>query len=142
VLTTTTTVPVTTTTTVSTTTTSLPPLPPSLPLASFGTRIMGTVASNGATLSGQGNGASALVSMPAGALPAGTTLSLVAVSDSAPLSAKVPGGQSYLASFASARKLGREGLDAGPSSPRARSSCPREGRRGSLCPSPPPDGGL
>jgi len=99
VVTTTTTVPV-TTTTVSTSTTNLPPLPPGLPPGSFGARVTGTVTSDGAQLSDQGNGASAHLLVPPGALPAGTTLSIVAVNDSAALAAKVPVGQSYLASFA------------------------------------------
>lgn len=100
VLTTTTTVPATTTTTASTMASNLPPLPLGLPPASFGPQVTGTVTSNGAELSDQGNGASAFLSVPAGALPTGTTLSIVAVNDSATLAAKVPGGQSYLASFA------------------------------------------
>lgn len=46
------------------------------------------------------NGASETISVPAGALPSGTTVSVYPVTNTAPLVAQVPSGQSYVVSLA------------------------------------------
>jgi len=51
------------------------------------------------TISQISGGASAAVTVPAGALPSGTTVSVYPVIDAAPLVAEVPAGQSYVVSL-------------------------------------------
>lgn len=51
-------------------------------------------------MSDTAGGASVDLSVPAGALPAGTTLSIAAVKDAVALKSEVPAGQSYVTSFA------------------------------------------
>jgi hypothetical protein len=81
--------------------TSAPP-PPSAPPGTFGTPTSGT-AQAGSVLTvtaSSGAGVSGSVSVPAGALPAGTVVSVYPVTDPAALQSDVPAGQSYVLSFA------------------------------------------
>jgi hypothetical protein len=95
-----------TTTTTTTTTTTVPsttskwPLPPGTPAGTCGTPVTATVSASGASLSTAANDVNAKVSVPAGALPVGTTLGISLVTNPAALDAKLPPGQSYLVSFA------------------------------------------
>jgi hypothetical protein len=101
--TTTSTVPSTSTTTVPQTTTTvlrLPVLPPGAPRGAYAAPVTATVTTGPAKLSDTAGAARANLSVPAGALPAGTTLSIAAVKDASALKSEVPAGQSYLTSFA------------------------------------------
>ncbi len=93
----------TTSTTVPATTTTTSPKPPVFPGAPAGTytsAVTATVTSGRTALSDKAGAANAVVSVPAGALPPGTTLSIAAVKNAAALISDVPKGQSYLTSFA------------------------------------------
>jgi hypothetical protein len=80
--------------------TAAPP-PSGVAAAVFGAPTSETVtAATGLTLTGSQSGASATVSVPAGALPSGTTVSIYPVTNTGALSAEVPAGQSYVVSFA------------------------------------------
>jgi S-adenosylmethionine hydrolase len=70
--------------------------------STFGTPTSGTVAAGAplAVTSSPGAGVSASVSVPAGALPAGTVLSVYPVVNKTALASQVTAGQSYVASFA------------------------------------------
>ena len=87
-----------TTTTTSTTSTSattvpqttttrpaLPVLPPGAPKGAYGSPVTATVTTGPTALSDNAGGASADLSVPAGALPAGTTISIAAGKMSPPL---------------------------------------------------------
>ncbi len=79
---------------------SAPP-PPGVPPETFGMPTSATATSDvPTTLTASVDVAIATVSVPAGALPSGTTVSLYPVVNAAPLTSKVPRGQSYLISFA------------------------------------------
>jgi hypothetical protein len=101
--TTTTSLTTTSSTTVPQTTTthpSLPGLPPGAPEGAYAAPVTAMVTTGPTALSDTAGGARANLSVPAGALPAGTTLSIAAVKNAAALMREVPAGQSYLTSFA------------------------------------------
>ena len=101
--TTTSTVPSTSTTTVAQTTTTvlrLPVLPPGAPQGAYAAPVTAMVTTGLAKLVDTAGAASANLSVPVGALPAGTTVSIAAVKDASALKSEVPAGQSYLTSFA------------------------------------------
>jgi hypothetical protein len=100
--TTTSTVPSTATTTLPPTTTPppLPVLPPGAPKGAYTVAATATVATGPTALAGTAGNANAHLSVPAGALPAGTVLSIDVVKDASALKRQVPPGQSYLISFA------------------------------------------
>ena len=75
-------------------------LPPGAPKGAYAAPVTATVTTGPTALSDNAGGASADLSVPAGALPAGTTLSIAAVKNAAALMSEVPAGQSYLTSFA------------------------------------------
>jgi hypothetical protein len=85
--------------------TALPVLPPAPPPTNVPTNSLGAPTSVNAsptvpvTISQISGGASAAVTVPAGALPSGTTVSVYPVIDAAPLVAEVPAGQSYVVSL-------------------------------------------
>ncbi len=91
-----------TTTGPQTTTTArpLPVLPPGAPHGTYASPVTATVTSGPTALSDEAGDASADLSVPAGALPVGTTLSIAAVKNVAALMSEVPAGQTYLTSFA------------------------------------------
>ena len=78
----------------------LPVLPPGAPRGAYAAPVTATVTTGPAKLSDTAGAASANLSVPAGALPAGTTLSIAAAKDASALKSEVPAGQSYLTSFA------------------------------------------
>lgn len=100
--TTSTTTSLSTTTVPQTTTThpTLPVLPRGAPEGAYAAPVSATVAAGPTALSDRAGGASAEVSVPAGALPTGTTVSIAAVKNAAALMSEVPAGQSYITSFA------------------------------------------
>ncbi len=75
-------------------------LPPGAPEGTYAAPVTATVTTGPAKLSDEAGAARANLSVPAGALPAGTTLSLAGVKDARALENEVPAGQSYLISFA------------------------------------------
>ncbi len=80
--------------------TNAPP-PSGLPTSDYGTPISGTASSTTATtITLSSGGASVTVTVPAGALPAGTTVSIYPITDTSTLTADVPAGQSYVLAFA------------------------------------------
>jgi len=96
---TTTTVPVATTTSSTTTTTTLP-VPPDTPVGVYGHPVHTTVSTQGAVLSDSCGSAHVTVSVPSGAVPAGSVLSIAPATNSASLKAEIPDGQAYVVSFA------------------------------------------
>lgn len=88
-----------TTSTVTTSTAAVAPLPPGAPSGTYGPPVTATVGPGGVRLTGSADGAQALVSVPNGALPAGTVVALAPVKIPSKLESEVPAGQSYLASF-------------------------------------------
>jgi hypothetical protein len=83
------------------TTSTLPtlPFPPGSPAGAYGTPVVGTMSPAGVHLASTSDGAMALLSVPANALPAGTKVGLAVVANPALLKSKIPAGQSYLVSF-------------------------------------------
>jgi surface protein len=80
--------------------TNAPP-PSSLSAPDYGTPVSGTASSTAITTVTQSSGGvSVAVTVPAGALPAGTTVSVYPITDTSTLTADVPAGQSYVLSFA------------------------------------------
>jgi hypothetical protein len=78
-----------------------PPNGATVPASIFGTPTSATASSTASTaVSGTSGGASATITVPAGALPVGTTVSVYPVTNTAPLVAEIPAGSSYLFSFA------------------------------------------
>jgi len=74
---------------------------PPVPASTFGTPTSGTVSgTTSSTVLETSGGASETVTVPAGALPSGTTVSVYPVTNTAPLVAAVPTGSSYVLSFA------------------------------------------
>lgn len=94
------------TTGVSSTTTSstVPPvsdeLPPDSPPGAYSHPETTTVGSNGALVGNSDGRAAATVSVPPGALPVGTQVSISPATAPGNVAAKLPNGQSYIASFA------------------------------------------
>jgi hypothetical protein len=80
-----------TTTTAPTTTTTLPPLP-------FGS-VTATIGATGTVFSNTSGGASATVKVPAGALPAGTKISISPIINAGALTSELPPGQAYVVAF-------------------------------------------
>jgi hypothetical protein len=84
---------------------SVTPLAPAPPPNGVPSTSLGTPTSVNAsptapvTITQSSGGASAAVTVPAGALPSGTTVSVYPVVDTAPLVAQVPAGQSYVVSL-------------------------------------------
>ena len=77
------------------------PPPAGVPSSSLGVPTSVTATSTApATVSQSSNGASETVTVPPGALPSGTTVSVYAVTDTAPLVAQVPSDQTYVVSLA------------------------------------------
>jgi hypothetical protein len=80
--------------------TNAPP-PSSLSASVYGTPNSGTASSTTATTLRQSSGgATGTVTVPAGALPAGTTVSVYPITNTSTFTADVPAGQSYVLSFA------------------------------------------
>ncbi|MBW4030766.1 MAG: hypothetical protein HIU57_08895 [Acidobacteria bacterium] len=80
--------------------TNVPP-PSGLSASDYGTPNSGTASSTAVTTVTQSSGgASETVTVPAGALPAGTTISVYPITDTSTLTADVPAGESYVHSFA------------------------------------------
>ena len=98
----------TTTTTTSsgatTTTTTVPanaPAPAGLPSTSYGTPVSVTASSTTAvSVSQTSGGANVTLSIPAGALPANTTVSVYPITATSTVTSQVPAGQSYVAAIA------------------------------------------
>ena len=87
----------------STTTTVLvnAPAPTGLPASSYGAPVSVTASSTTAVSVSQTSGAaSATLTIPAGALPANTTVSVYPVTESSSVTSQVPAGQSYVAAIA------------------------------------------
>ncbi len=80
------------------------PAPPVLSSSSYGTPASSSVNSSGGvttvTNTGSATGSSATVTVPAGALPVGTTVSVYPVVQSSEVTAQVPANNSYVISFA------------------------------------------
>ena len=93
--------PTTTTVPATATTSTLPTLslPPGSPAGTYGTPVVGTMSPAGVHLRSTSGGATALLSVPANALPAGTEVGPAVVANPALLKDKIPAGQSYLVSF-------------------------------------------
>jgi hypothetical protein len=102
-VTTTTTAPSSATTTPPTTSTTVP-LPSGTPSGVFGVPVTTTVGAKGASLTISAGNASAAVTVPPRALPAGTSVGVFAVKNPRGLLGKFPAGRSYLISFAVAWK--------------------------------------
>ena len=78
-----------------------PPTNETVPASTFGTPTSVTTSSTtSTTVSETSGGASETITVPAGALPSGTTVSVYPVTNTAPLVAQVPTGSSYVLSFA------------------------------------------
>lgn len=78
-----------------------PPPPSGLPTGIFGTPTSATVSSTQPTsVTSTYDGSSATVSVPAGALPPATTVTVYPVTSSSSLASSLPAGQSYVLSFA------------------------------------------
>ena len=88
----------TTTTSFATGTTTMVPRPPGPP-GTYTTPVVASVGAGGTHLDTTAGGATATVSVPAGALPEGTEVALAPVADPAALIKRVPVGQSYVVSF-------------------------------------------
>jgi Putative Ig domain len=89
------------TTSTTTTTRRHSALPPGTPAGTYAASVNATVKAGTIThLAYHLHVASGAVTVPAGALPAGTTVSIFPVKDPAALVSKMPSGQSYLISFA------------------------------------------
>ncbi|HTT92016.1 MAG TPA: G1 family glutamic endopeptidase [Acidimicrobiales bacterium] len=112
----TTTTPPTTATTAPVRTTTTVPLPPGAPGGAYGAAVTGIVGLTGVTVSERANGAVATVSVPRGAIPPGSTIALFAAKVIDPLEKPVPGGQSYLVSFA-VSWIGPNGIASSAKSP-------------------------
>ncbi|MGA3362467.1 MAG: hypothetical protein ABSD82_10605, partial [Solirubrobacteraceae bacterium] len=95
-----------TTTTSTTSTETAAKLTPAPPPAGLSASDLGSPTSGALnsgvplTLSSSAGPGTAVVSVPAGALPTGTVISVYPLVDAAPLAAAVPAGQSYVVSFA------------------------------------------
>ena len=80
--------------------TNAPP-PAGLPAADFGTPVSGTASCSGVTtLTLTSGGATAVVTIPSCALPAGTVVSIYPILASSSLSSLLPSGTAYVSSFA------------------------------------------
>ena len=80
--------------------TNAPP-PSGLPTSDFGVPSSATVSSTASTVVTLNSGGSSVtVSVPAGALPASTTISIYPITSTSTLTGSVPAGQSYVLSFA------------------------------------------
>ena len=80
--------------------TNAPP-PSGLSAPDYGTPVSGTASSTAVTtVTESSSGVSVTVTVPAGALPAGTTVSVYPITDTSTLTADVPAGKSYVLSFA------------------------------------------
>lgn len=80
---------------------TLPPLPPTIPTGTFGTPATGTASATRRTAITDTFGrASATVHVPAGALPAGTTVSVTPVVHATAIDSLIPTGDAYVTSFA------------------------------------------
>jgi hypothetical protein len=78
-----------------------PPTCVTVPASTFGTPTSVTTSSTApTTVSGTSGGTTEAITVPAGALPSGTTVSVFPVTNTAPLVAQVPAGSSYVLSFA------------------------------------------
>ena len=76
------------------------PLPAGAPKNTYATPVVALLATRAKRISAAAGGAQATVTVPAGALPSGTTLSLASVKNPAPLAAEIPKGHNYVTSFA------------------------------------------
>ena len=78
-----------------------PPPPPGIPPASFGAAKTGTASTTRATTVADAVGrVSAILDVPAGALPAGTTVSVRSVVNAHAINSLIPAGVAYVTSFA------------------------------------------
>jgi hypothetical protein len=77
------------------------PPPPGIPPATLGTPVTATInASSPTTLNQTSGSASATVSIPAGALPSGSLVSIYPITNATTLTSDIRTGQSYVTSFA------------------------------------------
>ena len=76
------------------------PLPPGSPAGTYAAPVTALIGAQSLELNSTANGAAVSVSVPAGALPAGTEVALAPVAHPAALISQVPAGQSYVVSLA------------------------------------------